>query len=281
MRLALREVWTAVRRAPGLSLLGVLMIAFSLFAFGLFGLVAWNIRTALDKAEERVELRAYVVEGTGSEAIGAAVGDIRAFPEVAAVDFVSPEQALERARAELSEFRDVWEPEFLPASLEIRLKPGMRDPTTVESVARRLQGFPFVDDVRFGQEWVRKFAAVRNAVTWAGVILGVAFALVSVVIIGATIRMTVLARAREIAIMRMVGATDGFIRLPFLIDGVLKGIAGGLVALLLVRLAPLAAQSVIDTEFFPAWVAWGGVLAGAALGFVGAALSVGRQLRRV
>lgn len=281
MRLALREVWTAFRRSPGLSVLSVVMIAFSLFAFGLFGLVAWNIRGALERAEERVELRAYVVEGTGSEAIGAAMGDIRAFPEVARVDYVTPQQALERARADLAEFKDVWEPEFLPASLEVRLKPGRRDPATVEGVARRLQGYPFVDDVRFGQEWVRKFAIVRNAVTWAGVFLGTAFALVSIVLIGATIRMTVLSRAREIAIMRLVGATDGFIRLPFLIDGLLKGVLGGLLALGLTWLAPLLVRSVIETAFFPAWLAWSGVAAGAVLGLAGAALSVGRQLRRV
>lgn len=281
MRLALREVWTAFRRSPGLSVLSIVMIAFSLFAFGLFGLVAWNIRGALERAEERVELRAYVVEGTGTEAIGAAIGDIRAFPEVARVDYVSPQQALDRARADLAEFKDVWEPEFLPASLEVRLKPGNRDPATVEGVARRLQGYPFVDDVRFGQEWVRKFAIVRNAVTWAGALLGAAFALVSIVLVGATIRMTVLSRAREIAIMRLVGATDGFIRLPFLIDGLLKGVLGGLLALALTWLAPLLVQNVIETAFFPAWLAWSGVAAGALLGLVGAALSVGRQLRRV
>lgn len=281
MRLALREVWTAFRRAPGLSVLSVVMVAFSLFAFGLFGLVAWNIRGALERAEERVELRAYIVEGTGSEAIGAALGDIRAFPEVAEVVHVTPQQALERARADLAEFKDVWEPEFLPASLEIRLKPGNRTPDAVEGVARRLQGYPFVDDVRFGQEWVRKFAIVRNAVTWAGVILGTAFAIVSIVLIGATIRMTVLSRAREIAIMRLVGATDGFIRLPFLIDGLLKGVLGGLLALALTWLAPMLVRNVIETTFFPPWLAWSGVAAGALLGLAGAALSVGRQLRRV
>ncbi|MCU0626764.1 MAG: ABC transporter permease [Gemmatimonadaceae bacterium] len=281
MRLALREVWTAFRRSPGLSMLSIVMIAFSLFAFGLFGLVAWNIRGALEKAEERVELRAYLVEGTGTEAIGAAVGDIGAFPEVARVDHVTPQQALERARKELSEFKDVWEPEFLPASLEIRLKPGMREPATVEAVARRLQGYPFVDDVRFGEEWVRKFALVRNAVTWAGIVLGTAFALVSIVLVGATIRMTVLSRAKEIAIMRLVGATDAFVRLPFLIDGLLKGVLGGLLALALTWLAPALVRNVISVTFFPAWLAWSGVAVGAALGLLGAGLSVGRQLRRV
>lgn len=281
MRLAFREVATAFRRAPGLSVLSVVMIAFSLFAFGLFGLVAWNIRGALQRAEERVEIRAYVVEGTGTEAIGAAIGDIRAFPEVATVEYVGPEQALERARTELAEFRDVWEPEFLPASLEVRLRPGQREPEVVAAVARRLQGYPFVDDVRFGEEWVRKFALVRDAVTWAGIFLGAAFALVSVVLIGATIRMAVLSRAREISIMRLVGATDGFIRLPFLIDGLLKGVLGGVLALGLTWLAPYLVRNVVSTAFFPPWLAWSGVAAGAILGFVGAALSVGRQLRRV
>ena len=209
MRLAMREVWTAFRRAPGLGILSVFTVAFSLFAFGLFGLVAYNTRLALERLEERVEIRAYVTEGTEADAVAAAVGDIRAFPEVANVTYVSPEDALKKARVEMAEFKDVFEPEFLPASLEVRLKPGMRDPEQVKAVARRLNGYPFVDDVRYGEEWVQKFYAVRRAATAAGIILGIAFAFAAMIIIGSTIRTSVLARSREIGIMRLVGATDG------------------------------------------------------------------------
>jgi len=282
MRLALREVWTAFRRAPGLGILSIFTVAFSLFAFGLFGLVAYNTSLALERLEERVEIRAYVTEGTETDAVAAAVGDIRAFPEVAGVTYVSPDDALKKARTEMAEFKDVFEPEFLPASLEVRLKPGMRDPAQVKTVARRLNGYPFVDDVRYGEEWVQKFYSMRRAATAAGIVLGIAFALAAMIIIGSTIRSSVLARSREIGIMRLVGARDGFIRAPFLIDGLLKGLLGGViaVALMWVTRAALTA-TVFAFEFFPTPVLLAGVLAGSLIGLLGSALSVGRQLSRV
>ena len=282
MSLALREVWTALRRAPGLGVLSVFTVAFSLFAFGLFGLVAYNTRLALERLEERVEIRAYVTEGTEADAVAAAVGDIRAFPEVANVTYVSPEDALKRARVEMAEFKDVFEPEFLPASMEVRLKPGMRDPEQVKAVSKRLNGYPFVDDVRYGEEWVQKFYSVRRAATAAGIILGIAFAFAAMIIIGSTIRTSVLARSREIGIMRLVGATDGFIRAPFLIDGLLKGLIGGVMAVVLMWVTRAAlTATVLAFQFFPTPVLLLGIVIGAVIGLLGSAVSVGRQLKRV
>ena len=282
MRLALREVWTAFRRAPGLGVLSVFTIAFSLFAFGLFGLVAYNTRLALERLEERVEIRAYVTEGTEADAVAAAVGDVRAFPEVASVTYVTPEAALKKARVEMAEFQDVFEPEFLPASLEVRLRPGMRSPTQVKAVSDRLTAYSFVDDVRYGEEWVQKFYSVRRAATAAGIVLGIAFALAAMIIIGSTIRTSVLARSREIGIMRLVGATDGFIRAPFLIDGLLKGLIGGTLAVALMWLTRAAlTATVFEFQFFPTPVLLLGIFVGAVIGLLGSAVSVGRQLKRV
>lgn len=282
MRLTLRETLLAFRRAPLLSALSVMTIAFSLFSLGLFVLVAVNIRDALQQVEERVEIRAYIAEGTPVEALAAALGDIGAFPEVARADGISQDEALERARSELGEFRDVFDAAFLPASIEVRLKPGFRDPETVSAVAARIRTYPFVDDVRFGEEWVRKLYNIRNIATAAGIILGVAFATVAVIIIGATIRMAVLARGREISIMRLVGATDGFIRRPFLLEGLAKGILGGLLALGLTFFAhSLISRTLVATRFFDERIILAGIAFGALIGLVGSAVSVGRHLRRV
>jgi cell division transport system permease protein len=282
MRLAFREALAAFRRAPLLSALGIVTIAFSLFAFGLFALVALNIRTALVAVEERVEIRAFVAEGTSVEAVAAAMGDIGSFPEVTQVLYVSPEQALERARRELGEFADVFESAFLPASMDIRLRPGFRDPATVRSVASRLSTYEFVDDVRYGQEWVQKLYDLRTLATVTGMGLGVAFSAVAVIIIGATIRTAVLARSREIWIMRLVGATDWFIRAPFLIEGFMKGVMGGALALGLTWLAHRTiSRNFIETVFFDADIALIGVLVGALMGFLGSMFSVGRHLRQV
>jgi cell division transport system permease protein len=281
--LAVRTALTAFRRAPVLSALSVTTIAFSLFAFGLFGLVALNIRDALRSVEERVEIRAFVIDGTPVETITQASDDIAKYPEVAKVDIVTTEQALERARKELGEFNDVFEAGVLPASLDVKLKPGFRDPATVKKVAVRIRGLDFVDDIRFGEEWITQLYKLRNIAGVAGVALGLAFAAVAVIIIGATIRMAVLARSREISIMRLVGATDGFIRRPFLIEGSIKGVLGGVLALVLTYLAMRVLEQYLhfQTVFFDQRLATLGVLFGAMIGLLGSAVSVGRHLGRV
>jgi len=277
-----REALTASRRAPLLSALGVVTIAFSLFAFGLFGLVAINIRRALEQVEERVEVRAFLSDSADIENVAAAMKDVGSFPEVLRVDYVSKEAALERARKEMGEFADVFEAGVLPASIEVHLRPGMRSPATVKSVADKIKTYHFVDDVRYGEEWVEKLYRLRNIATVAGITLGVAFAAVAVIIIGATIRMTVLARAKEISIMRLVGATDMFIRMPFLIDGLVKGVFGGLLALLLVYIANrIVNEYFIEAIFFDRQLMFLGVIGGAMMGVLGSLVSVGRHLRRV
>jgi cell division transport system permease protein len=283
VRLALREVGLALRRAPLLGALGVVTIAFSLFALGLFGLVAVNIRDVLRQVEERVEIRAFIADATPVEAVAVAMGDIAAFPEVAHVDYVSPDSALARARRELGEFSDVFEPGVLPGSIDIRLKPNARDPLSVKAVAARAATYSFVDDVRYGEDWVAKLYQLRTIATIVGVVLGLAFAAVAVIIIGTTIRMAVLAREREIGIMRLVGATDAFVRLPFLIEGSAKGILGGFLALALTWVASTLIDRALGfhTAFFTAGTAALGVVGGAVIGLLGSAVSVGRHLRRV
>jgi cell division transport system permease protein len=282
MRLALRETMIGFRRAPMLSVLSITTIAFSLFAFGLFSLVAINIRKTLSDVESRVEIRAFLADGTPVETVSAAMGDIGAFPEVSRVEYVSPDSALARARAELGEFKDVFESAFLPASIDVRMREGHRDPATVKTIAARIKSFEFVDDVRYGEDWVDKLYRIRNVATATGVVLGLAFAAVAVIIIGATIRMAVMARSREISIMRLVGATDAFIRRPFLIEGFLKGVLGGLLALALTWFASVViSRNFIQTAFFSRSLASLGLLGGALIGVLGSSLSVGRHLRKI
>jgi len=279
---SLRDAFITFRRSPLLSALSVTTIAFSLFAFGLFGLVALNIRQALDKLDDRVEIRAFVVEGTPSELVDGATADIETFPEVQSARAVSPAEALMRAKRELGEFRDVFEGAVLPASIDIKLKPGSRDPATVKKVAARVQAYAFLNDVRYGEEWISKLYRLRTIASIAGVVLGLAFAAVSVIIIGATIRMAVLSRAQEISIMRLVGATDSYIRRPFLLEGFAKGVAGGLLALLLTWLASLLINRyIVETAFFDERTAALGLLFGAMIGLIGSSISVGRHLRSV
>lgn len=282
MRLALREALLAFRRSPLLSILGVTTIAFSLFAFGLFSLVALNIKKALRTVEERVEVRAFLVDNTPTDSIATMMEELGKRADVLRVEYIDKDQALARAREELGEFKDVFEAGFLPASIDIRLREGYRDPRAVLLVADAVRTMPYVEDVRYGADWIEKLHRIRNIATATGVVLGVAFAAVAIIIISASIRMTVLARAREIGIMRLVGATDAFVKAPFLVDGFTKGVFGGILALLLTWGAhTVVSRNFLQTDFFPPLLIAVGVVAGAALGTGVSALSVRRHLKRI
>ena len=287
MNLLFREALLSFRRAPALSVLSVTAIAFSLFTVGLFGLVALNLRQALRGVEERVEVVAFLLRGTAPETITLASQDIAAFPEVADVAFVSEDQALAQARRELVEFKDAYrdlQVNPLPASLAIRMREGFRDAASVAAVAERVRGFPFVEDVRFGRDWVEQLDKVRSLSGIVGLLIGAAFALVAIVIIGVTIRLTILQRAREIAVMRVVGASNWFVRGPFLLEGVVKGLLGGVLALVLSYVAfrlfrgdgvgPLSGLAFFQPVHMLALIVFGVVL-----GLLGSLVSVGRHLQ--
>ena len=285
MNLVVRETMLAFRRAPLLSALSITTIGFSLFVFGLFGLVTVNIQRVMGNVAERVEVVAYLRRGVPSEAVAVAMSDIQAFPEVQGVTQVSEAQALARARRELPEFQDIFqdlESNPLPASLDVRLKPEFRDARHAALVADRLRGFDFVDDVRYGSDWVAKLDHLRDIAGAVGLVVGAAFALVAIIIIGTTIRMAVLHRGSEIAIMRLVGATDGFIRRPFLLEGLLKGLLGGALALGLCYGAyELVNAYLIHADFFTTGQALAGIGVGGLIGLVGSLVSIGRHLRTV
>lgn len=284
MTLAVREALASFRRTPLLSALSVTTIAFALFVVGLFGLVALNLRDALAAIEERVEIVVYLRRGTPVEAATLAIGDIESFPEVAAAVYVSEDEALARARRELAEFQGVFadlQANPLPASLEIRLKPGFRSSEHVSAVAERLGGFRFAEDIRFGRDWIEKLDRLRDVAAVVGLAVGAAFALASVIIIGTTIRMGVLHRSREIAIMRLVGATDAFVRRPFLLEGAMKGALGGTGAVALNHAAFFTVDALLfDATFFSAAQIGLIILFGTTLGLLASAVSVRRHLGR-
>jgi cell division transport system permease protein len=284
-----REALRTFRRTPMLSALSIATIGFSLFTIGLFGLVALNFRQTLRTMAERVEVVAFVLRGTPTESITAASQDIQAFPEVLEVNYVSEEQALARARQELVEFKEAYrdlETNPLPASLEVQLRPQFRDAASAQRVAERIRSYGFVDDVRYGRDWVERLDRIRNMAAVVGLVIGLAFAIVAIVIIGVTIRITVLQRAGEITIMRLVGATNRFIRGPFLLEGAMKGVLGGVLAVLMcwvtfavfrTTTGELGASLVF---FQPRQLGWI-TLFGTGIGLLGSLLSVGRHLKHV
>lgn len=278
----IREAVVGFRRAPLLTGLSVAMIALSLFVLGLFGVAAHNIQLVLDQVESRVEVVAYLRNDASSEQVEALQAEVRAMPHVRDVLYITRRQALELARVQLSDFEAVFtdlETNPFPASLEIALLPGQRTGDGVRAIAETLAAYPFVEDVRYGEEWLEKVYLLRRVAAAASLVVGGAFAAVATLIIGAAIRLAIFARREEITIMRLVGATNGYIRRPFLMEGLIAGALGSLLALpFTYAVFRLLSDSVVDLRWIPdLWVV-GGMALGAVLGMGASAVAVHRHL---
>jgi len=284
VRYAVREALAAFRRAPVLTGLSAAMVGLALFVLGLFGLVAHNVRNALVQAEERVEIVAYLRDDASIEDIDLARRELTALPSVSTVLHVTKTEALERVR-EIPEMADAMrrvEVNPLPASLEIRLREGDRTREAVEGAAAAAAAFPFVEDVAYGREFVNVFFNLRRVAGVAAAVLGIAFAVVAVLIIGTALRIAIFARRDEIYVMRLVGARDSFIRRPFLLEGALAGFLGGLVALgFTFGVFRLVSDLLVRLDWLPAAWTGGGVVAGILFGIVASRLAVERHLREV
>ena len=265
--------------------LSALMIALSLLVVGLFGIAAYNIRRVLERVEARVEIVAYIRDNADYKSVRAAQTEIERMPQVRETRYITREQALEIAKQELPEFRNLFgtlDRNPLPASIEVALQPGQRDANAVKKVADEIAVFPFVEEVRYGQDWLDKVYLLRRVAGAATLVLGIAFAAVAALIIGTAVRMAIFARRDEISIMRLVGATDAFVRAPFVLEGLFTGLLGGVIAL-------LAAYGVFDAlskklfqlEWLPDLWVIGLLLAGAALGALASTVAVHRHLREV
>ena len=277
---AIREALAAFRRAPVLTGLSAAMVALALFVVGLFGLAAYNLRLALSAIEERVEIVAYLRDDVRQSEIDLAQKEISAIPEVARVNYVSKRDALARAQKDLPEFSDLFATAGvnpLPQSLEIELRPGTRNQEVVDRLAAAATAYPFVEDVRFGREWVEKLFTLRRVGAATAAVLGAAFFLVAALIIGTALRIAIFARRDEIYIMRLVGAKNGYIRRPFLLEGAISGLVGGCLAWLLTY---ATYRTVYAFLFALAWIPSGWIAIGIAIGVVFGALASGLAIRR-
>lgn len=282
---AVREALGAFRRAPVLTGLSAAMVGLALFVIALFGLAAYNLRLALASIEARVEVVVYLRDDARQSEIDLIQAELADIGEVAGVRYVSKREALERAQQDLPEFAELFsgvDVNPLPQSLEVELRPGARNREVVERVSEAASTYPFVEDVRYGREWVDKLFTLRRVGAATTAVLGGSFLLVAALIIGTALRIAIFARRDEIHIMRLVGATNTFIRLPFLLEGALSGLLGGLLAWLG---AWLVYRGVYAFLFAVAWLpapwVFGGIAAGMAFGVLASALAIRKHLREV
>lgn len=282
---ALREALAAFQRAPLLTGLSSAMVGLALFVVGLFALATYNLRLALSAIEERVEVVVYLRDDARRSEIDLVLSELSDIPEVREVTFVSKRDALERARRDLPEFGEIFSDlavNPLPQSLEVELRPGARTSEVVQKVTDAAMIHPFVEDARYGRDWVERLFDLRRIGAASTVVLGSAFALVAALIIATALRIAIFARRDEIYVMRLVGATNGFIRRPFLVEGAIAGLLGGILAWVLTN----GTYRVVYAYLFEvAWIPAGwvtiGVLAGALFGAISSALAIRRHLREV
>lgn len=280
-----QEAISAFKRSPLLTSLSSLMVGLALLVVGLFSLAAHNLRLALSAVEERVEVVAYLRDDIRQVDLDAVTETLATLPGVEAVTYLSKAEALERAIRDLPEIAEVssdLEVNPFPASLEVRFLPEGRTSETVESVVAAAEGFSTVEDVRYGQEWMERLFSLRRIGGVTALVLGAAFATVATLIIGTAIRIAVFARREEIFVMRLVGARDALIWRPFLIEGAMTGLLGGLLALTLTWLTYRAVyQFLFALDWIPMRWVWGGLAIGILFGVAASNLAVRRYLRGI
>lgn len=282
---AIREAAAAFRRAPVLTGLSSAMVGLALFVVGLFSLTTYNLQLALSAIEERIEVVVYLRDDARQSEIDLLLAELASLEEVRMVRFVSKRDALERARTELPEFGELFidiDVNPLPQSLEVELRQGSRSLEVVERVSAVAMGYPFVEDARYGREWVDRLFALRRIGFASTAVLGSAFAMVAALIIGTALRIAIFARREEIYVMRLVGAKNSFIRRPFLLEGAMAGFLGGLFAWALTYGTYRGVYSYLfEVAWVPTtWVALG-LLAGVVFGALASGLAIRRHLREI
>lgn len=282
---AIREAAAAFRRAPVLTGLSSAMVGLALFVVGLFSLTTYNLQLALSAIEERIEVVVYLRDDARQSEIDLLLAELASLEEVRMVRFVSKRDALERARTELPEFGELFidiDVNPLPQSLEVELRQGSRSLEVVERVSAVAMGYPFVEDARYGKEWVDRLFALRRIGFASTAVLGSAFAMVAALIIGTALRIAIFARREEIYVMRLVGAKNSFIRRPFLLEGAMAGFLGGLFAWALTYGTYRGVYSYLfEVAWVPTtWVALG-LLAGVVFGALASGLAIRRHLREI
>ena len=209
----------------------ILVIVACLLIMGNFALLAVNIDYNIDELESQNEILAFVDEDLSEEEARDLSAHLRSLPNVSSIEFVTREQAMENF---LSKYEDEeMFKEVTPSWFRHRYLIYMDDLSQMASTKEAVERVSGIADVSASLELAQGFITVRNVVSIVSVVLIVILFVVSVFIMQNTIKLATFSRREEIGIMKMVGASNTFIRMPFVIEGLLLGLIGGAVAFLL------------------------------------------------
>jgi cell division transport system permease protein len=283
----IREAFLNIRRQGLMTIASISTVAIALCIVGGFGLLAWQLRYVTRQLPRQFEVHAFTRTDLKPEEVERLREQVARLPDVRSVTLLSREDVWQQYQQSYkglpSDLEGMENP--MPAKLEIQAV----TPDKTLAVAGRVRGLAGIDAVKDGATVLRRLIVIRDWVQLGCLILGALLALGAAAIISNAIRITLFARRREIRVMQLVGATNGFIRLPFLLEGMLDGLVGGGLACGLLYLGytylsnhvlvniPLAneARFTLDLRVYLAAVTVGGV----AVGFFGSMISVRRFLR--
>ncbi|MEM1115475.1 MAG: ABC transporter permease [Bacteroidota bacterium] len=290
----LREGLAGFRRAKLAAATSVVALAIALVLIGMFSLLGWQGQRVAEVLRQRAsEVEVFLDDNAAGE-IAARVGDrLRNVAGVDSVRFVSHEEAAEIFREAFGEEADLYDDaQFLPASFRVRLAGAYATPDSVATFATRAETWAAVSEVAYDRASVE--AVERNLRVFQTVGLAVALLVVvaALLLVGNTVRLSIYARRMLIRTMKLVGATNPFIRRPFLVEGVVQGVLAGLASGgLLWGLYSLFLRWVYDTDGGALAVGWPGgtpaltvlalVALGALLGLLASTVAVRRFIRQV
>jgi cell division transport system permease protein len=283
------EAFTSLWRSRLINALSVGTIAVSLFVLGAFLAVAGTLSEVVTRWTQKVQVIFYVEDGVEDHIRRSLEDQLREDPAVQSLAYVSRAEALARFRSLFQDLRslpdDLGENPF-PASVEVTLRPGHHSREEVERLVRAYEKAPAVQEVQYDLLWIQRLATAVRLVRGLGAFLGGILVLASVFTISNVIRLTVYARQDELDIMRLVGATQAYVKGPFMVEGMVLGGLGGLVALGLLWTAlgvtqrdVLAASDLFGRAplALSAPLAVLLVVGGMAVGIVGSLVSLGRS----
>lgn len=282
---ALQSLW----RSRLMNALSVGTIAVSLFVFGAFLTVAANLGGVIERFSRKVQVVFYLEDGIEARIREQLMVRLRDDPAVAELTSVERNEALSRFRELFRDLRSL--PEDLgdnpfPASLEATLAEDHQSPDEVRRLVAAFARAPGVEDVQYDLLWIERLSTGVRLLRGLGFVLGGILVVAGVFTISNVIRLTVYARQDELDIMRLVGATSAYVKGPFVVEGLLQGLLGGLSAVALLALAfrlfardALAASDLLGRAvvFLPASLCLALIAGGMLVGFLGSLLSLGRS----
>jgi len=208
--------------------------ALTLFVFGAFMMLQVNLEQLLSAWGDQIQITAYLGRDVAPAERGALLKRIESLPEVQRVHYTSQTQAWRDFQSALGAQSGLIEGlphDILPASVELSIKSGYRDSSTIEQLAQRLRTEKEIATVEYPQQWVERLGLIVLAVEWAKWIVGGVLFLATFFIVGNAVKLAIYARRDEVEIMQLVGASQGLIQAPFVLEGMLQGVAGAAASL--------------------------------------------------